>query len=173
MSQSQATRQFHFVTVPRAHGASGPTGQVAVFQVGTAGKVLDLTKLTFGEVTDLQQAMTANLLGPGVEQDYITIEADGQDLGIVFGPTLASVTGANVPSLTAYGSVDGNGIYTGVSGTCFRLFASNAIRVIPCNGPTPAASALKPNVYQGDQFMGLVMGATGTVRIYQSSPDSV
>ncbi len=151
-----ANRQFEYVTPPRAFGPTGPCGQVAAFNVSSLGAVVDLAKLTFGLPFNLSAAQAAQL---GVMESYVTIFADAVDMGLITGPTVASVastTGA--PLLTAIGTVSGSGTYTQATGTCFRVPAGTSV------------SYLMQKTQ--DLFLGLVCasGSTGIARVYQSSP---
>ena len=182
MSYPQASRQYHYVTAPRAYNATGPNGQVVVAAVSASGSVVDLSLLTFSLPPNLIAAQSSGLLGPGVTNDYITIEADGQDLGIIVGPTLASVTGGSKPVLTTYGALSATGTYQGAAGTCFRVPAGTSVRRIPlpppANVPGTGNGPTGPNyqnpVFGGDRYLGLCApsGQTGIARIYQSSPDN-
>ena len=85
---------------------------------------------------------------PGFQGKYITLFADGADVGVIFGQTLASVTGANAPVLATTG-VD-------VAGVCWRI----------ANGGKE--SYLIAAGY--DVFIGFVGSAGGVLRIAASSP---
>jgi hypothetical protein len=169
MAFPQASRQRHFETSPRAYGPTGPMGQVAVAAVGGAGIVIDLALLTFNTPQTLETADGSALVGPGVLKSYITIEADGQDLGLIVGPSIASVSGSAFPNLLQVGSFSATGTYSGATGTCYRVFAGDSIRIIPQPGPS---NGVPTGVYQGDRYLGVAApsGMTGTVRLYQSSP---
>ena len=151
-----ANRQFEYVSPPRAYRAApGTAGQVVVFAISIAPAVLSLSALTFGQVYTATSATASQI--NGVVGNYLTVLSDAADSGIVLGPTLASVTGANAPVLATVGTVDVNGIYAGAAGTCHRIFAGAlGLRFLPQPGQ--------------DLFMGIVGSGAGTVRIYQSSP---
>ena len=172
-----ANRQYEFVSPPRAYGPTGPVGQEIVLYVSAAGaQTLNLVATTFGEAysgsdSHLQQGMGAPPGQPkGLVGSYVTIYADGQDIGIIFGSTGASVTGSNAPSLTAVGSLNTNpaatgtiyqgqtGTYVGVAGTCHRIPAGTERRYLTQTSQ--------------DHWLGFIgaSGPTGTVRIFQSSP---
>lgn len=76
---------------------------------------------------------------------WVDITADGVDIGIVSGPTAASVTGANAPVLATNGN--------GAAGTCARIFA----------GQTQPFYVLPD-----DRFLGLVGTGAGQIRIWPS-----
>jgi hypothetical protein len=152
-----ANRQFEYITPPRAFGPTGPVGQVAAFVVSSAGAVVDLSKLLFGLPYDVSRASSAQI--NGVVGSYITIEADGADLGVITGPTQGSVSSTTgLPALGVVGAMSGSGTYTQATGTCFRIPNTTSIHVLPQVGQ--------------DTFLGLCApsGLTGIARIYQSSP---
>ena len=143
------------ISPPRAYTVAGVPGMLVVVAVSTVAAALDLTKLNFGLAYSATDARTAqgNL---GVVGNELTIWTDtGADLGIIVGPTLASVTGANVPVLATVGTVNANGIYTAVTGACFRVPAASSVRFLTAPGQ--------------DLFLGFVGSAAGIARIFQSS----
>ena len=93
----------------------------------------------------------------GAVDSYLTIQADGADLGIIVGAALADVTGGNAPALATVGAVTAN-VYpvAGVAGCCLRI-------------PTGTSVRLKLDRNR-DNFLGYVASAAGTMRLYQSSP---
>ena len=91
----------------------------------------------------------------GVTDCYVTVFADGVDVGISCGLTASMVGGAYAPSLAAKGTVDSNGIYTANGGECWKVLAGTKERMLTT---------------QLDLFMGIVGSGAGFVRIYQSSP---
>ncbi len=96
---------------------------------------------------------------PGLTNNYVTIFADGVDLGVIVGLTAASVSGTTgAPVLATVGSLSGSGTYQGATGTCYRIKSNTKERFL-----------MQPTT---DLFMGIVASATGTARIYQSSPDN-
>ena len=98
--------------------------------------------------------------GPGgAVGSCVTLQADGTDIGYIFGPTQAAVQAANKPQLNAAGGLDANGGYVGVEEACFRLFAGQSIRH-------------KLQVGQ-DEFLGFVAVANGYLRLYVSSEASL
>jgi hypothetical protein len=150
--QTSTTSQSNTGAVVTAN--AGP-GLVAAFaNTGTAG-YLNLG-LLFAVPPNQSNAWAQQGAdqGPGVVGSYITILADTVDAGVIFGPTAASVSGANAPALASVGTVSA-GVYT-ISGTeCWRIPVNTSIRV-----------ALQQSV---DLFMGYVGGTSGILRVYQSS----
>ena len=144
--------QWFAICPPRASNKGQVGGMVAV-AVTTGTGVIDLTKL-LAQAKNL--ATNGGRQAGGVVGQFITIEADGADVGIVFGKAIADVTGGNAPSLTAVGTVDASGIYTDAAGICFRIPSGQNISVRP---------QLKT-----DLFLGFVGSAAGFLRIFQSSP---
>lgn len=140
------------VTPPRAFASAGAPGQAAAFAVSGTATYIDLSK-------GISQA-ALNLAQSGQDpksptRNCVTVVAD-VDLGVIFGSTAASVSGANAPALATVGTLS-SGAYTGAAGTAFYIPAK-----------TPMRFLLQPGV---DLVMGVVGSASGTCRLYQSSPD--
>jgi hypothetical protein len=150
MSTPAASRKGDFQSAPRAYQASGPEGQVAVLAVSAVAIAVDLTK-GFSQLA-YNQVKGADPTSP--IRNCLTITAD-EDVGVIFGPTLASVTGGNVPVIATSGTLTGN-TYTGAAGTCFVIPANQGMRFLLQAGR--------------DNFVGIVAAAGGQVRMYQSSP---
>jgi hypothetical protein len=74
-----------------------------------------------GTVQSLQAINPTGWLGHWID---ITVDAGGGDLGIISGPTLASVTGSNAPSISATGA-------SGTAGNCYRLPVGSLKSYIP------------------------------------------
>ncbi|AKU93369.1 hypothetical protein AKJ09_11515 [Labilithrix luteola] len=148
-----ASRKIDFVSAPRAFAAAGVPGQVAVIAVSAAATYIDLTR---GISQAKKDPQVSGQDPKSLTRNYLTIEADTADLGVVFGATSALVSGGNAPSLTASGTV-ASGVYTGAAGTCYVIKAGTKERFL-----------LQASV---DNFLGLVGSAAGNARIYQSSPD--
>ena len=152
----QASRKNDNRTAPRANTANGPQGQVAVLAVSAVAIAVDLSQ-------GVSQP-SKNLLFSGQDpktptRNALSITSD-VDIGIIFGPTLASVSGGNAPVIANNGTLTGN-TYTGAAGTCWLVKAAN--------GNTDAVRfILQPGQ---DVFMGVVGSGAGKVRFYQSSPD--
>jgi hypothetical protein len=153
-------RKFSYLSPPRAFGAAGPPGQVMVIPVTTAAAYLSLSGSTFGVqyAAGLPQNVTGVNAPAGAPQGlmgvYITIFADGADLGIIVGSTAALVSAGNAPVLANAGSVTA-GVYTGTAGTCHRIISGTERRYLTQIGQ--------------DIFLGYVGSTTGNMRIFQSS----
>lgn len=90
---------------------------------------------------------TAGLASGGFEGFWVDIMVDGADVGIISGPTSASVSSGNAPVLATTGGA-------GTAGVCQRLLAGtrNPFFVTP-----------------DDRFLGVVSSGTTTLRIALSS----
>ena len=142
------------ITPPRAFNAAGNPGQLAVIATSLTPGILDLSKLLFGLAYNATSAQAAQV--NGVVGNEVTIWTDaGSDLGIIVGPTAASVSGANAPVFATVGTVNASGIYTAVTGVCCRVPASSSVRYITAPGQ--------------DIFLGFVGSAAGIMRVFQSS----
>lgn len=148
-----ANRKFAFVSPPRAFAALGAPGQAVAFAVSAVATYVDLSAGFSQAAKDLQQS-GQDPKSP--TRNYLTVSADGVDLGVIFGPTAASVTGGNVPVIATVGTLAA-GVYTGAAGTCFKIPNGTSVRFLP-----------QPGV---DLFLGIVASGNGTCRLYQSSPD--
>lgn len=152
MPEGIQVKQYVYVTPPRAHQSPLQVGEVVAFAVSAVAAYLEMDNLLqqpVGTITPAQQKK-------GVLDNFVTIFADAADLGIVFGPSAASVSAGNAPVLATVGTVSGAGAYTAAAGTCFRI---------------PAGQSARFHLQRGvDAFMGYVASAAGTCRLYQSSP---
>jgi hypothetical protein len=164
MSWPVASRKHDFVTAPRAYGptgGTGPAGQVVAALVSPVAQYLNLKLVTNeNRVYDASVDGLAgqNRNGPGVINNYVTLFADGCDLGIILGPTVASVADGAAPVLATKGSIGASGVYQSATGVCYRIPSGTKERLL-----------LQPGI---DLFLGVVASATGTLRLYQSSPDN-
>jgi hypothetical protein len=159
MSQGMpiSVRQALVTTPPRVAAQIGQAGAVTVS--ATAG-VLSLAAYSQQPEGGAGTAQTigANSLQFGVTWSELSIYALTASLGIVFGPTIASVTGANAPAIATVGTLNGSGIYTPPASS------------IPVAWPI-AAGTWQRFLIQGTQdlFMGFVASGAGTMYWYQSS----
>lgn len=162
MSIPTEIRKYQFVSPPRAYGPTGPVGQEIVVGTSPTPHYLDLSKLTYGlsystvSPDAAQGAGSPPNIAEGAIGNYITIYADGADVGIIVGATAASVSGGAAPVLSAVGTISGSGTYQGATGTCHRIPAGQERRY--------------HTQLNRDSFLGYVGGASGTMRIYQSNP---
>lgn len=150
-------------TSPRGNNSPGPQGQVVTLTlVAGIPQVIDLTKLYFDLIHNVTAPDTtagsgAPAGGPqGAVGGFLSIFADGTDVGWITGQTIASVSGGKAPNLGNTGAVDGNGVYTNIDGSCWRQVAGLV------------ESRKRLQVGQ-DNFLGLVGVGAGIVRVYVSS----
>lgn len=140
-----------FVTPPRAGAV---VGAPAVLTLGVAALFVDLRTIN---AQTYSAAFAALAQQAGIIGNYLTLLADGADAYVIFGPTQASVTGANAPVIATAGVVNGGtGAYTAVAGTCWKIPSGTSIRPITAPGV--------------DLFMGYIGSAAALLRLYQSSP---
>lgn len=152
MSTPVASRKYDFQTLPRAFETDGVEGQAVALDVDTSAIAVDLAAgFSQGAYDGTRGADPKSLT-----YNYIAIIAD-VDIGIISGPTLASVSGANAPDISVTGTLSSN-VYVGAVGTCFVL---------------PAGFGMKFLAQKGvDQFLGIVGSEAGIVRMYQVSPSN-
>jgi hypothetical protein len=169
-------RQFFASTPPRSVSLSSgqapytPTantgpGLIAVIATSTVAAALDLTQLFAPPYNSSQGSQQS----PGLPGNMISIFADTTDVGLLFGPTLASVTGANVPALAAAGTVNASGIYTLSGKECWRIATGTLQRFLLGATQKKAADG---TVFGGDNFLGFVSTGAGLIRVFQSSPSN-
>jgi hypothetical protein len=94
-------------------------------------------------------ATQTTISGPqmGFLGGYVEFFADGTDVGIIFGPTAASVSSGNAPALATTGSA-------GTAGVCARI---------------PAGTYRTFFLKGDDRFVGVVGAASGNLRISTAS----
>jgi hypothetical protein len=133
--------QRNLMPTPPSSAASAvlsASGTAAHFDLRTAGP----------------QAPNASVSGQdatGLPGHVCTFHADGDDVYVNFGSTLASVSSGNAPSPTATGANS--------AGNCRKLVKDQPERFYLRPGPN------------GDLFVGYVTASsTGTLRIFQESP---
>jgi hypothetical protein len=163
MAFPQASRKHDFVSAPRAYGPTGGTGapgQVVAATVSPSPQYINLQLLTnANRVYDASvDGLSNQVRNGGLTNNYITLFADGCDLGIIVGPSVASVASGAAPVLATVGSIGASGVYNAATGACYRIPSGTKERIL-----------LQPGL---DLFLGVVASATGTLRLYQSSPDN-
>lgn len=155
MALPQNIVRNQFVSPPRAYGPTGPVGQELVATVSPTAQVVALELVVNPPPYNWNNERGA-AQQKGVTGQYITIFADGCDLGIVFADSIEKVTGGAAPDLSKRGTLSGSGTYQGATGVCHRIPSGQSLRVNPCVGV--------------DKYMGVVASATGAMRMYQSNP---
>ena len=154
MSNDLAQRQSFLITPPRAFGQL--TGEVCVLATSTTAGVIDMRTVGVALANLSNSNGVAAAEGRiGLTGNFCLIFAETADLGLIVGPTLASVTTTNAPNLATAGSVNGSGVYTNVAGTCARVPAGTFVEFCPQSTQ--------------DLFLGFVASAAGKIRIYQNS----
>lgn len=99
MSQTEATRQSDYI-LPMLAGTDGKcAGAVIATSTGVAS--LDLTTVPMLPAGFANSYTAPN---PNPCGHYITVQAEGADAYILFGPTQASVTGSNAPAQSTTGT---------------------------------------------------------------------
>jgi hypothetical protein len=173
--QEEATRQSDWILPPTvaggAPGLAAGVSNVAAIATSTTVAVLDLTTLPGfpppPAATGQSKQATEN---PNAIGHYIDLTAETADAYFIFGPTLASVTGANAPVAATTSTVNGSGVLTPAVAIAGYLPAGQRLPVkIPVgvigNGSGPLG--------QGSpcRFLGVVTkSGTGVLRVHQSSP---
>ncbi|MBV9311546.1 MAG: hypothetical protein JOZ73_11975 [Solirubrobacterales bacterium] len=141
--------------------STGKARMVALAVTTTAG-VIDLAaNMPISPATDPRETAPFG--------HYISLVAEGGDVYVLFGPTNASVTGANVPNPATTGSAQ-----AGTVGLCQYIPAGRELPIHLPRGPgregplsnAPALGGASPM-----RFLAYVTkSGTATLRIHQSSP---
>lgn len=147
------------VQLPRAGliGVYAITNVASVINMTTGTGVFGSASLAFPQALPDQGSQTLNLSGgaqagtfvspKGFVGQWVDIFADGTDVGIISGPTNASVSGGNVPALATTGT-------PGTAGACWRI---------------PSGTFRSYYVKPDDLFLGVIGAASGNLRIAISS----
>lgn len=153
----RAVHMDHFVTPPRAYvaGGTGPAGQVLATLVSPVAQVVNLELVVNPHVPDLSTSNSTGVTQKGVTGNFVEIFADGADLYIIVGASIARVQS---PSPTGYGTLTASGTYNGVTGACWKVPNGTSIKFVP--------------QYQQDKYMGVIASATGAMRMAQVNPSS-
>ncbi|HMF11747.1 MAG TPA: hypothetical protein VKE94_05555, partial [Gemmataceae bacterium] len=122
--QSEAIEQFHFPSPMMAANASPNQGKVAgaALAVTTVAATVDLMSLP---ALPADWPSTSANIAPNVLGHFIDLICEGGDIYVVFGPTLASVSGANAPAPATTNTVSSNLITSSV-GICMYLPAGSS-----------------------------------------------
>ena len=135
-------------------------GLVCVLAGSTTPQYLSLSTLftpPFASTNAWSQGQDSDGNLIGCQDSYVTLFADGVDLGIVWAEDISQIT-TPAPSLTAAGTLDTNGYYTAQGMECWRIPAGMFARYL-----------LSPKV---NKYLSFVCSASsGYFRMYQSSPE--
>lgn len=172
--QEEATRQSDYILPPTVGaGAPGPAvgiSNVAAIATSTTVAFLDLTTLPgFPPPPAAAGASKQAQDNPNPIGHYIDVTAEGADAYILFGPTKASVTGANAPVATAASSIDANGVLTPAVGIGMLIPSGTTKPYKIPSGPVGTGSG---PFGQGSpcRFIAVVTKTgTGVLRVVQSS----
>lgn len=174
MGQEEATRQSDWILPPTTSGgAPGPAAGIsngAAIAMSTTVAILDLTTLPgFPPPVAAVGASKQTTENPNAIGHYIDVVAEGADAYVVFGPTKASVTGANAPVATATTAVDANGVLTPAVGipTYVPVGTTKPFK-IP-TGPIGTASGVFGSGSPCRFLAVVTKTGTGILRVHQSS----
>lgn len=150
----------NLVTSPRAwnpavgtgpQGGTGPAGQLLVATVSPVAQYLNLELIVNPprqEAFSLGNSKTSK----GVTGNFIQVHAEGADVYIVVGKTVAEVSGM---SGGTRGVIGASGTYVGATGTTWRIPQNTTYKFAPSPGQ--------------DVIMGVAASATGTLRLYMAN----
>lgn len=157
----EQTRQVDWV-LPPVVDSSGNPNSVAISVTGTAGAA-DLSSMPYpaGLYDVSTTAQLPNPLG-----HYVSFAAQTADIFVMFGPTFASVTGANKPVAATTNTVSGStGVVTMAKGVCWLIPSGTTLRVkLPLGSPANPWGAASPW-----RFVGYVTASAAILRVSQSS----
>lgn len=158
--------------MPPMTAASGATPAVCPLAASTGQVTVDLTTM-WG--TAAKSGLTAGNedFDPDPIGHYLSLQADGADIYVAFGPDVGSLTGGNALSATAVCTVTNNAIVKVVGGTLKITNGFTAQFKLPIGAPPTAGQYDNADVgkYSPARFLGFLTAAgTGTLRMWQSSP---
>jgi hypothetical protein len=130
------------LAAPGASAAATGVGPVIALNAQQIG-AYNMASLPSSDPSSTAPTVQALVNPPGFIGHYVEFFADGADMGVIFGPTQASVSSANVPALATTGAA-------GTPGTCVRIPAGT-FRVFLIKGD--------------DRWLGVVGAASGQLRI--------
>lgn len=168
---TSAARQFFFQSPPRAAQLGVPGGVVSI-TVSTTASYIELDTLfpqlpSAGVSASVAASNNAYMTQQnGCCDQFISVYAASATIGIIFGPTAASVTTAgslyNAPNLSVVGTVS-SGAYT-------LPAASSGSPGISCLPIPPGIAPIRFRITTlQDKFMGFVGSGAGILYLYQSS----
>lgn len=152
-----------------AGGTGTAPGVVAIAATSSAG-ALDLTQVPGSKLNAAKQ-LGNDAYNPNPTGHFLFMEADGTDIYVVFGPSLASISAGNAPLSTAVSTVDGSGNLTLVAQGALKLVNGTFYRfLLPPNIGTRDNADV--GAFSPARFLGFVTasGTSGTLRVYQGSP---
>lgn len=166
MSANSRQQDKYFWFEPLRAGSDGNC-QAAVISTSTTVAPLDLTSLPLMSSQDEQNQKSQR---PNVLGTFVTLQAEGQDAYVLFGPTLASVTGSNAPLATQASTINASGVLTVGKQLALYIPAGQERRYMLREGPNQAASGQALGSQSSVRFLGVVTKAsTGLLRVFGSS----
>ena len=154
--QCESTRQSDCILPMMVDASGNPNGISVACSTSVVG--VDLTTVPgFPGTYDAAHTVADN----NPIGHYVDIEADGGDVYVLFGPSLASVTGANAPA-PAFTNTIASGVVTMAKGACVHVPSGTTKSF-----KLPRGAVGGPNAPQGQgspcRFVGLIT-ASGTAK---------
>lgn len=161
-------REF-FDILPPIAGAAGTAPAATCLAAGTVQVTVDLTTIP-GSPVNAALAAGNDAYNPNPLGHFLFLQADGADIYVAFGPSVASLTGGNALSASAVSTV-ANNVVTPVAGGC--VLVKNGIQ--PIRFRLPANQNTRDNadvgVYSLARYLAfLTATGSGTLRIFQVGP---
>lgn len=166
MSADSNQQRKYFWFAPMVND-SGGNSTAAAIATSTTVAVLDLFSLPLlpAAASQDQKSLRQNVLGC-----FITLQAETVDAYVVFGPTAASVSGANAPVATTTSIISAAGVLTLGKGLALYIPATQERRYILREGSNQAAQGQAQGSQSLERFLGVVTKAsTGILRVWGSS----
>lgn len=162
MSSSEAQREYFFVSPIMADSTGKVAG--AALAASTTAAAVDLASMQGLPATWPTTSANAN---PNPLGHFLDVTAQAGDVYVVFGPTLASVTGANAPVPATVNTLTSN-VPNYIAGICDYVPSGSTKRFKLWQGGGAVSGAIGAN--SPCRFMAYVTASgTATLRIHQSS----
>jgi hypothetical protein len=162
MGQTEATRQADWILPIMADTTGNVAG--AALTASTSAVIIDLS--TMIAATQAYLSGSSHAMNPDPLGKYLNLQAQGNDVFCVFGPTLASVSGANAPNPATVNTVTAHAV-NNIPGICMWI-PQNATAAIktPVGSPDTTSHLNSPC-----RFLAFVTSTgSATLRIWASSP---
>lgn len=166
MSADSNQQRKYFWFAPMVNDTGGNSTAAAI-ATSTTVAPLDLFSLPLlpAAASQDQKSLRQNVLGC-----FVTLQAEGADAYVIFGPTLASVTGSNAPLATQVSTISGAGVVTLGKQLALYIPAGQERRYILREGSNQAAQGQMQGSQSLERFLGVVTkSATGILRVWGSS----
>lgn len=162
--QTEATRQSDYITPACARAADSKSNQYALAATVTP-VTIDMASL-LGLPVDWGNTVAVD--SPNPLGHYVNLTAEGGDVYVLFGPTTASVEGANVPNPATVNTVTTR-VPAAAVGVPDYIPSGQTIPVKLPVGPTGVSNGSKGSASPCRYMAFVTKTGTATLRVRQSS----